>query len=186
MLVACYSVHPLVSLLAEKEGESSLLAVTGIFEASILACLALLRPGKKWGIVTTGEFWEEHLTQGVTRFLGTTAEDANARFAGVESTGLEAGDFHGDSPDMVQHKLGEATASSWTGGTWNVLSWAAPAWLGWRTSSARRPSTSLALPKPASSSSWIASKRGWASLEQAVHNKRAFRGPSNWASFRVT
>ncbi|KAG7289976.1 hypothetical protein NEMBOFW57_006355 [Staphylotrichum longicolle] len=34
VIVACFSVHPLVGMLAEKEGEFGRLAVTGIFEAS--------------------------------------------------------------------------------------------------------------------------------------------------------
>ncbi|KAK3904133.1 hypothetical protein C8A05DRAFT_32098 [Staphylotrichum tortipilum] len=111
VLVACYSDHPLVGILSTKEGQFGTPAVTGIFEASILACLALLPPGKKWGIVTTGKFWDEHLTQGVNRFLGTGPMDVNAKFAGVETTGLEAGDFHGGvAPDVVRQKLREATA----------------------------------------------------------------------------
>ncbi|KAK4121172.1 hypothetical protein N657DRAFT_682834 [Parathielavia appendiculata] len=111
VLVACFSVHPLVGMLAEREGKYGRLAVTGIFEASILTCLSLLRPGKKWGIVTTGKFWEDHLTQGINHFLGTSSHDANTKFAGVESTGLNAGDFHGGvKPEVIRQKLREATA----------------------------------------------------------------------------
>ncbi|KAL2139419.1 hypothetical protein VTI28DRAFT_5233 [Corynascus sepedonium] len=111
VLVACFSVHPLVGMLAEKDGEFGKLAVTGIFEASILTSLSLLRPDKKWGIVTTGKFWEEHLTEGVSRFLGTRAGECGSKFAGVETTGLNAGDFHGGlDPEVVRKKLEEATA----------------------------------------------------------------------------
>lgn len=110
VIVACFSVHPLVGMLAEKEGEFGRLAVTGIFEASVLTCLSLLRPGKKWGIVTTGKFWEEHLSVGVNEFLGAGAHNPNTKFAGVETTGLNAGDFHGGvDPETVQQKLRDAT-----------------------------------------------------------------------------
>ena len=112
ILVACYSVHPLVQLLAEREEG---LAVTGIFEASIVTSLSLLSlptpdATPSWGIVTTGKFWEEHLTIGVKSFLGQDRAWPNARFAGVESTGLVAGDFHGDvPPEVIRQKLSEAT-----------------------------------------------------------------------------
>jgi Asp/Glu/hydantoin racemase len=112
VLVACFSVHPLV----EPRAYGCIydfdpdISVTGIFEASILTCLSLLRPGEQWGIVTTGKFWEEHLTVGVNRFLGTQPGSANVKFAGVESTGLNAGDFHGGvDPDVVREKMKEAT-----------------------------------------------------------------------------
>ena len=109
VLVACYSVHPLVDMLADRDGEFGRLVVTGIFEASILTCLSLLGHGKKWGIVTTGRFWEEHLTRGVNAFLGTDPRDRNTKFAGVETTGLTAGDFHGGlDPEFVGQKLREA------------------------------------------------------------------------------
>ena len=122
ILVACYSVHPLVQLLAEREEG---LAVTGIFEASILTSLSLLTPPDwkripSWGIVTTGKFWEEHLTVGVKTFLGQDPSEVNAKFAGVESTGLVAGDFHGDvPPEVIRQKLSEATKRL-LGGNGNV------------------------------------------------------------------
>ena len=110
VLVACFSVHPLVNRLAEMEGIPSKQAVTGIFEASILTCLSLLPPQRKWGIVTTGKFWEDHLTQGVNVFLGTEPQSPNTKFAGVETTGLTAGDFHGGiEPAVIREKLKEAT-----------------------------------------------------------------------------
>lgn len=106
-MVACFSVHPLVS---ELQSLSPSPSVTGIFEASVLAALSLLEPGQKWGIVTTGKFWEEHLWHGVKEFLGTDAEANNAKFAGVESTGLDASDFHhGVDPEVVRQKLKKAT-----------------------------------------------------------------------------
>jgi Asp/Glu/hydantoin racemase len=103
-LVACYSVHPLVHRLQEEPGRHGRVAVIGIFEASILASLSLLpqqSPSPTWGIVTTGSFWEEHLSKGVKAFLGQASNDANAKFAGVQSTGLDAADFHGG----VSHKV---------------------------------------------------------------------------------
>ncbi|KAI1747813.1 hydantoin racemase [Xylaria castorea] len=112
IVIACFSVHPLVSELQSRSQNSvSATAVTGIFEASVLAAISLLRPGQKWGIVTTGKFWEAHLSDGVGVFLGAgTQEDGNAKFAGVESTGLNASDFHhGVDPAVVRQKLKAAT-----------------------------------------------------------------------------
>jgi Asp/Glu/hydantoin racemase len=89
-------------------------AVTGIFEASILTALSLLpdpQERKTWGIVTTGKFWEKHLSDGANAFLGQPGSDANSRFAGVFSTGLDAGDFHHVSPEQVREKLKAATRS---------------------------------------------------------------------------
>ncbi|KAH8671680.1 hypothetical protein BX600DRAFT_434778 [Xylariales sp. PMI_506] len=125
VLVACYSVHPLVPYLQEALGRSA--AVTGIFEASIPAALSLLRAGERWGIVTTGPFWEEHLASGVSAFLGLEEAEAEAgagtgagagvrgdgRFVGVESTGLNASDFHGEgegAAELMRKKLKDATA----------------------------------------------------------------------------
>lgn len=105
VLVACYSVHPLVHLIQENWPH---LAVTGIFEASIVTSLSLLPYQDNWGIVTTGKFWEKHLSDGVHHFVGS--ENKNSRFAGVETTGLNAGDFHGGvDPVVVRQKLCEAT-----------------------------------------------------------------------------
>ncbi|KAI0479991.1 hydantoin racemase [Xylaria cf. heliscus] len=110
IVVACFSVHPLVSELQSRSRRGNV-AVTGIFEASVLAAISLLHPGQKWGVVTTGKFWESHLSDGVGAFLGVkTAQDGNARFAGVESTGLNASDFHhGVDPAVVRQKLKSAT-----------------------------------------------------------------------------
>ncbi|KAI1101594.1 Asp/Glu/hydantoin racemase [Jackrogersella minutella] len=106
VVVACYSVHPLVEVL-QGSPEYARTTATGIFEASVLTALSLLGPRDAWGIVTTGKFWETHLASGVRAFLGG---DAGAKFAGVESTGLNAGDFHrGVDPAVVRRKLSEAT-----------------------------------------------------------------------------
>ncbi|KAI1362593.1 hydantoin racemase [Xylaria arbuscula] len=108
VVVACFSVHPLVPKLQSLSGSHG--AVTGIFEASVLAAISLLGPGQKWGIVTTGKFWEDHLSDGVKVYLGASPRDENAKFAGVQSTGLNAGDFHhGVDPAVVREKLKKAT-----------------------------------------------------------------------------
>lgn len=112
-LVACYSVHPLVSTIASMTYHR--IFVTGIFEASILATLPLLRRGDRgttgWGIVTTGKFWEDHLTTGVKNYLGQSLDSHNSLFLGVHSTGLDADDFHRHDipPDLIRRKLKEAT-----------------------------------------------------------------------------
>lgn len=109
IVVACFSVHPLVPAL-QKHPTHFTAAVTGIFEASVLTALSLLGPGETWGIVTTGKFWEKHLTDGVSGFLGADASIPKSKFAGVESTGLNASDFHhGVDPAVVRKKLKEAT-----------------------------------------------------------------------------
>ncbi|KAL8366479.1 hypothetical protein RB595_004992 [Gaeumannomyces hyphopodioides] len=124
VLVACYSVHPLVAHLAERHRGRRV--VLGILEASVLAALALTNPyprcpespGRTWGIVTTGAFWEAHLEDGVRRFLDASYSASfspgpgqnAAKFAGVYTTGLDAGDFHGDvGPEVVRAKLKDAT-----------------------------------------------------------------------------
>lgn len=109
ILVACYSVHPLVEELSHLHPN---IIVMGIFEASVLSSLSLMKPyGELWGIVTTGKFWEGHLTKGVLAYSGQQEHEAgNAKFAGVFSTGLNAGDFHGDiPPEVIRDKLREAT-----------------------------------------------------------------------------
>ncbi|KAI1466247.1 Asp/Glu/hydantoin racemase [Daldinia caldariorum] len=112
IVVACYSVHPLVPAMQQDRAKYPK-AVTGIFEASILAALSVLAYGEAWGIVTTGKFWEKHLAAGVRNFLGAETRSPgtdNSKFVGVESTGLNASDFHhGVDPAVVRQKLKEAT-----------------------------------------------------------------------------
>lgn len=108
-IVACYSVHTLVTKLPHLSPQ---LAVTGIFEASITTAQLLLCPhsSEKWGIVTTGKFWEDHLSAGVKSFLGLDEDGPNSStFAGVFSTGLDAGDFHKVPQEEVDAKLRDAT-----------------------------------------------------------------------------
>lgn len=115
ILIACYSVHPLVqSLRHYLEDRGTFKPVTGIFEATILTSQLLIGPPshEKWGIVTTGKFWEDHLDQGVRACLGH--EDGRGSgdvdfFAGVFTTGLNAGDFHNMPKEEVDRRLTEAT-----------------------------------------------------------------------------
>ncbi|KAK7047482.1 hypothetical protein VNI00_006713 [Paramarasmius palmivorus] len=96
-LVACYSEHPLVGILAteiQAKKRKKRAHVIGIFEASVLTALGLLSSyppslKAKWGIVSTGKIWEEALSTGVTNFLGT--QTSPTTFAGVETTGLFRG-----------------------------------------------------------------------------------------------
>ncbi|KAH7325725.1 Asp/Glu/hydantoin racemase [Stachybotrys elegans] len=111
VLIACYSVHSLVPELQRLAGPSGP-AVLGIFEASIMTSLSLLPDFSveaTWGVVTTGKFWEDHLSDGVKAFVGQAPAEPNHRFAGVYSTGLAAGDFHHVSPEQVSQKLRDAT-----------------------------------------------------------------------------
>lgn len=105
VLIACYSKHTLVEQIQTRLPG---LPVTGIFEASVLASLPLVRPGRGWGIVTTGKFWEAHLSDAIGSFLGGSGSGGS--FLGVQSTGLLAGDFHGDvPPEVIRDKLKAAT-----------------------------------------------------------------------------
>lgn len=105
ILVACFSVHPLV---AELSAMFPAIMTTGIFESSVMAAMSLqpvvcTKPAK-WGIITTGKFWETHLSQGVHSLLGYTGGSSD-RFAGTFSTGLTAGDFHTKPADEVERIL---------------------------------------------------------------------------------
>jgi len=118
-LVACYSVHPLVPMLRRRVRPD--VYVTGIFEASIAAALSMLsRPDfessghdrQKFGIVTTGTYWESALSEGVMRFLGVEGlKDYCERFKGVESTGLNAAELHTAGAELVERRMKEATKS---------------------------------------------------------------------------
>ncbi|KAG8169201.1 hypothetical protein KVR01_001950 [Diaporthe batatas] len=102
VLIACYSKHGLVEKIQTRHPG---LPVTGIFEASVLASLPLVKHGRGWGIVTTGKFWEAHLEDAIRSMLGGAGS-----FLGVQSTGLTAGDFHGDvPPEVIRDKLKAAT-----------------------------------------------------------------------------
>ena len=107
-LVACYSQHPLVSLLKEEPAiKANRKPVTGIFEASVGASLQSIHPEEKFGIVSTGKVWEDILTEATVQFLGTSS-DAGKRFAGVETTGLNATDLHDAPAEEVRQKMKDA------------------------------------------------------------------------------
>lgn len=112
VLIACYSVHPLVPSLAAHYAAQSgpTRPVLGIFEASVLSALALLHtPEDRFGIVTTGAVWDGILTQGVSDFLAIRGEGAKVeRFAGVETTGLTAVELHDLPADEVERRMKEA------------------------------------------------------------------------------
>jgi Asp/Glu/hydantoin racemase len=115
-LVACYSVHPLVGMLRDKI--SPHIHVTGIFEASISTSLSLLplkydipsnHQWQKFGIVSTGTYWEKALSDGVKNFLDLQDLKSSGRFKGVETTGLNAIELHTAPPEVVRRKMMEAT-----------------------------------------------------------------------------
>lgn len=84
--------------------------VTGIFEASVSTSLQIIHPDEKFGIVSTGKVWEDILTEATIAFLGTGSE-ASKRFAGVETTGLNATDLHDAPADEVRKKMKDAVKS---------------------------------------------------------------------------
>ncbi|PYH99667.1 hypothetical protein BO71DRAFT_394146 [Aspergillus ellipticus CBS 707.79] len=137
-IVACFSAHPLVGMLKEKvrsiEDEESLglpsemkvkkKYVTGIFEAGVLASLGVISsfqitedPGFEkaqsrdtFGIISTGKAWEAELSKAVANMLGSSGDPkSTGRFAGVETTGLTAGELHSTPPGEVRKRLVEAT-----------------------------------------------------------------------------
>jgi len=107
ILVACYSQHPLVpQLKSEPAVNQARKPVTGIFEASVATSLQIIHPEETFGIVSTGKVWEEILTDAVRDFLGI---EGSKRFAGVETTGLNATELHDAPPEEVRRKMKEAT-----------------------------------------------------------------------------
>ncbi|KAH6897319.1 Asp/Glu/hydantoin racemase [Thelonectria olida] len=174
VLVACFSVHPLVSSLAKYQH----LAVTGILEASIATALSL-NPApvnsERWGIVTTGTFWEEHLGNGVKKFLGQDTRAGNERFAGVFSTGLTAGDFHTISPEEVRVKLKNATKKLLASGNVSCVVMGCGGMAG--LEDVIRTTAVDVYGKPTGEQVYIIDgvKAGILQLEQAIRSQRAFR-----------
>jgi Asp/Glu/hydantoin racemase len=82
--------------------------VTGIFEASVATSLQLIKSSQKFGIVSTGKVWEQILSDATVEFLGTGSSASN-KFAGVETTGLNATELHDAPPEEVRKKMKEAT-----------------------------------------------------------------------------
>ncbi|KAL6704303.1 hypothetical protein ACN47E_008367 [Coniothyrium glycines] len=107
-LVACYSHHPLVPLLKDEPAvKASRKPVTGIFEASVGTSLQIIHPDEQFGIVSTGKVWEDILVEATITFLGTSTE-ASRRFAGVETTGLNATDLHDAPAEEVRKRMKDA------------------------------------------------------------------------------
>ena len=107
-LVACYSKHPLVPILKSQDKvRAAQRPVTGIFEASVSTSLQIIAPDEKFGIVSTGKVWEDILSEAVVDFLGTGPE-ASKRFAGVETTGLNATDLHDAPAEEVRKRMKDA------------------------------------------------------------------------------
>lgn len=84
----------------------------GIFEASITTALQLLDPDfekqETFGIVSTGKVWEGLLGRAVRGFLGSKQGTGGERFAGVETTGLDATELHGALREEVRRRVKEA------------------------------------------------------------------------------
>lgn len=95
------------TLKGESAVKSSRKPVTGIFEASVSTSLQIIHPEEKFGIVSTGKVWEKILSEAVVDFLGTGSE-ASKRFAGVETTGLNATDLHDAPADEVRGRMKDA------------------------------------------------------------------------------
>lgn len=105
--------------------------VTGIFEASVTTSLMLIsafrlvderslhkaQAPETFGIVTTGKVWEAELTKAVTEMIVGSSSDSEAegshyvstRFAGVETTGLTAGELHEMPAEEVRRRMSAAT-----------------------------------------------------------------------------
>lgn len=119
-LVACYSEHPLVQQLKNEfeilqreatkgsGGRGARKYATGIFEASVVSSLALAGVGSSnsFGIVSTGKIWETSLRDAVHNLFGVSL---SSRFAGCETTGLNASELHDLPSQEVQQKMKEAT-----------------------------------------------------------------------------
>lgn len=66
--------------------------------------LQIIHPEEKFGIVSTGKVWEGILTDATVGFLGSGLQ----RFAGVETTGLNATELHHVPAEEVSGKMKEA------------------------------------------------------------------------------
>ena len=108
VLVCCYSQHPLVPALRSlfsNTGRSGIV-VTGIFEASVATCLQSIDISESFGIVSTGEQWQGILNGAVAGILGSSN---STRYAGTETTALNAVELHTTSKDEVDRRMKDAT-----------------------------------------------------------------------------
>lgn len=121
-LIGCYSVHPLVPMLRERVDpyydDGIPKHVVGIFEASVSTALGLLshptgthhsENHQKFGILSTGKYWEKALTDGVMEYIGFDNPKHCGSFKGVETTGLSASELHTMPKDEVRKRMKEAT-----------------------------------------------------------------------------
>ena len=102
LLVACFSRHPLVSLLQaeinrrqsrDEASKPRTLAVTGILEASVVTAMTLAgaTPHRKWGVISTDHTWREWTDSAVSDFLGVDAPRTTIRrYLGCETVGVQA------------------------------------------------------------------------------------------------
>ena len=106
-LICCYSQHPLVSQLRQEIHALGLngKVVTGIFEASVAACLQSIGIDSSFGIVSTGIQWEDILRDAVTKLLGS---ERSSRYAGTETTSLNADELHTTPKAEVDRRMKEA------------------------------------------------------------------------------
>lgn len=93
--------------------------VVGIFEASVAAALTVLdypsEPGGSFGIITTGQFYEAQLAQGVYGLMqeqgrmGTCSQDGQSKLAGVTSTGISPERLKTESTERIRRRVEMAT-----------------------------------------------------------------------------
>jgi Asp/Glu/hydantoin racemase len=88
-----------------KTGRSNI-SVAGIFEASVATCLQSLDISERFGIVSTGEQWQGILDEAVRDILGSPN---STRYAGTETTALNAVELHTTSKDEVDRRMKDAT-----------------------------------------------------------------------------
>jgi len=80
--------------------------VLGIFEASVAVSLQSTNMSEKFGIVSTGKQWKGILDAAVEEFLGSKS---SSRYAGTETTGLNADELHTTSKTEVDKRIRAAT-----------------------------------------------------------------------------
>lgn len=115
-VVACYSLHPLTERIKSIMPDDQSISVIGIFDASILIAIELLlwpRDGAKprlgqFGIVTTGTYWEQVLTDGAREIMERENIPSHF-FSRVVSTGLSAAELHTMPAEEVRSRMIEAT-----------------------------------------------------------------------------
>ncbi|KAJ9480379.1 Protein DCG1 [Pseudozyma hubeiensis] len=95
-LVACFSDHPLATILA-----SSGKPAIHLLEASVIHALSL---GEKFGIITTGRSMLPDITAGVRKIMGGNSD----RFVGSVATELGVEELKSGAREKVESKMKEA------------------------------------------------------------------------------